>query len=400
MPFLRAFAKQDIHPAVRKWLERQANFNKESEERAKQKRLREAEIDPVEPDAKKIRESNAIVPFTGRPTNGENMEGVETPGETSTLALRAGSSSNEQGAHETPVMPHYATIGLPETMTVIIPDTIYLSVNDLDPIGAEDDLNKIEIRLNSPYSPLVNSGDLVNQTDNTAITQGVSVNMMPNSDTHPAAGTAGGVLEFPYTYTTSHKAKWLKWYEQIYDVYHVMETFYEVTIAHARAGASENIAIECLYEEDQYGATSTGNIMPSGRYHQMINWPGVKSVRVDGIGTGNAQKLPYINKFTGKWRAGQNNHNVTNDGDVKTWSATGAVPSPVYVESLHMRFFRSPLTNFAQATNSGYLGCNVQIKLYYKVQFKDLKQQFRYPRTGDEASAIDLIAPTDINQTA
>lgn len=394
-----------MDPRTKRWLERQKRLDNEARERADNKRLREAEIDPVDPDAKRLNTGNAIVPFTGNPTEPEAMEGVEGPsdgGET-TLALRAGASSSaNQGAHETPVMPHYAEIGFPETYTTIIPDTIYLSVNDLDAIGSgTDDLNKIEIRLNSPYSPMVNSGDLVSQTDNTAVATGVSVNMMPNADTQPAAGSTAGVLEFPYTFTTSHKAKWLKWWEQMYDVYHVMETHYEVTIAHARSGASEHIAIECLYEQDQYGATSSGNRMPAANYHEMINWPRIKSVRIDGIGTGNANKLPFINKIVGTWRPGQNSHNTTNDGDIKTWNTTGAVPDPVYVESLHMRFFRSPLNNFAQTTASGTLGANVQIKLYYKVQFKDLKQQFRYPRTADvAANTIDLVAPTDILQTA
>lgn len=352
------------------------------------KRLREAEIDPVDPDSKKIKQSNAIVPFTGEPTGGEQaqaMEGIKEGGGEETsgpLALRAGGQAS-QGAHETPVLPREPAYRFKETMTTVIPTTYYFSVNNLG--FAASSLNKFEIRLNSPYSSIITPSSFVEQTAGAAVATGVSITQAPDGDSNFA--TLGS---FPLTTTTNHKPQWLAYWEKIYEAYHVMETHYEITVMPARSEARTSVLV--LWEEDQYGSSSTGNIMPSSTLDEMAEWVGTKQMIIRGTADDNAMNF---GKIKSTWKPGRANRNTTNDGDVKTWNTTGAVPNPAYVESLHLRFFRGPLSSQNPAS---VIGCNVQVKISYIVQFKDLKQQFRYPLTGD--STVTLTLPTDVLKTA
>ena len=77
----------------------------------------------------------------------------------------------------------------------------------------------------------------------------------------------------------------------------------------------------------------------------------------------------------GTYKPGQAKRNITNDGDVKTWTATGTT-LPNLKEILTLNFVKHPLCHKADA-----VGCNIQIRLKYIVQYKDLKQQARYPNT-------------------
>ena len=92
--------------------------------------------------------------------------------------------------------------------------------------------------------------------------------------------------------------------------------------------------------------------------------------------------------------------NIVNDGDVKTWTkTTDGVPTTLS-EILTLNFFMDPFFNGrqqdryylnaagdmstyeAQATGANIRGAvNMEINLKYIVQFKDLRQQARYPNT-------------------
>lgn len=350
----------------------------------KKKRLRGDSGKDIEPLPKKpAKANNELVPREVFPDVNGNM--ADAPGETSAAASIMGMSSvqGNLGAHETPVIPHAPSLGFNETHTTIIPTTIYLSANKLA-TGASA-INKLEIRMNSPYNPIITPSSLVAQTAGAAIAEGLSIVPAPNDAVQPTP-----LLAFPSVYTTSHKPMWLKWWEQVYQAYTVIETQYEITIANARTTTELRPVI--YWENDTYGASSTGNIMPSGTLDEMSNW-GVQKRILAPLDADGAREGDSCTVIKGTWKPNTLTRNVVNDGDYKTWNDVGAVPSPTYVESLHLRFFNGPLTNI-----NAYGGVNIQIKLKYVVQFKDLVTVFRYPVTG--GTAVDLIAPTDILKTA
>ena len=96
----------------------------------------------------------------------------------------------------------------------------------------------------------------------------------------------------------------------------------------------------------------------------------------------------------GTYKPGQIKRNIVNDGDVKTWTKTDG-STPNLNEVLTLNFFTDPLYNARYqdvwenaaddeptATGAAIPGVvNMEIKLKYIVQFKDLKLQARYPNT-------------------
>ena len=351
------------------------------------------EIDPDAPSNKRLRSEDGAV-RRALPMEEALPEGNRKPVsnmqdtaqvEAAPQQLRIGGPSNggNAGAHETPIINVPPQIGFRETHTTIIPTTFYLSFNDIG--GAHEVLtnNKLELRMNSPYNPVITPTALVTQTGGAARGPGWSTDLAPDSSTNTTS-----LHVPPFFYTVNHKPKWLTYWEKMYQVYTVLETKYEIVLENARTAVGNNLV--CLHEDDQYGASSTGNVMPDADYGEMSNWPGTKEVFI-----GPKESEVFIGRkvISGVWKPGQNNRNVVNDNDYKTWNATGAIPSPAYVEAKHLRFFSGPMHTRRD------IDChvNMRIRLWYTVQFKDLQNVYRYPITG--GTAITQTVPTEVLQT-
>ena len=297
---------------------------------------------------------------------GPSGSGSGDPSAQVTIQARAGGgATNQFGSHETPVIWHQPDFGFKEVHTTVIPTTFYLSMNKLD--HKLTALNKLEVRMNSPYKPWVNDGSIVPQGAGAAIAEGPSVTQANNNSN---GNSASSLLSFPVTYTTSHKAQWLAWWEKVYQKYTVLETHYEITVTAANDRNTSGFVV--FEEQDAYG-TSGGNIMPDGDLDEMADWRDVKRHYIDGS-KARDNRMDSI-KIKGVWKPNQVTRNAFNDGDIQTWINTGAIPgSPAYVESLHLRFFKAPFdsTNIAAGTLTPAWGVNVQVKLRYIVQFRDL----------------------------
>ena len=142
----------------------------------------------------------------------------------------------------------------------------------------------------------------------------------------------------------------------------------------------------CATQFDTYSstATSTGNVMPQTNYSEVRAYKNIKWYPIEG---GKKQVIK------GVYRPGQAKRNIINDGDVKTWTATGIAPTTLQ-EILTLNFWCDPFFNCADhqwggtdvmdpnATITTARGAvNMEINLKYIVQFKDLKLQARYPNT-------------------
>ena len=118
-------------------------------------------VDPTNHNGKRGRDNT---PTEGEITQAEGKTRrvhIDTPQRPALMEEPAAllASGTQASGKETPVVWHSPSIGFTETHTTIIPTVFYLSANLLG--HASTDENKVEIRLNSPYNPLVNSGDLV-----------------------------------------------------------------------------------------------------------------------------------------------------------------------------------------------------------------------------------------------
>ena len=95
----------------------------------------------------------------------------------------------------------------------------------------------------------------------------------------------------------------------------------------------------------------------------------------------------------GTWTPTTCKHNVLNDSDIDTWSATGALPTSGHLEHLIVRFKRDWQTR----SRKHYLCANVYLHLRYTVQFKELSENIMYPGPENTSSTI-LTYATDVTQ--
>lgn len=305
----------------------------------------------------------------------------------------------QNGTGETPVNlnTRYELGVFTETRTVILPIRFGVSFNILDNNGMDG--NVLKIRLNSPYN-ILRDTNFVNQTAGSTTVTGTSTNQA-------SAGLTNGSSLYPFettlipstapTSTTSGSGVvahanatpgWLQWYEKMYESYHTIETQYRLTYVNPDAAIGRRSVV---YEDhDVYTASSTGNIMPVDAYTLYMNsvWKGVKRTII--AERNNSTNEPWIKQMSGTWKPGVWSKNTINSEEVKAWYPTGAEPTPQWVENLVI----GACTDEHNTANSNL---NVFVELRYIVQFKDLKQSFRYPI--HTASTIALNTPGDVIQT-
>lgn len=352
----------------------------------------------------------------------EEMKGDDPMPEAS-LAARAGTSSSgsSQVSKETPISSYPSiSYGLPETHTCILPHTTWLTAVGLSKSAGLP----LKIRMNSPYDMInVDIGTygttdgtrknnpeflagLINPDNRTQNAQKFPETTWENAQVTPVGPYAG------------ERPQWRDYYAKIYDYYTVLGCEYEIimynplqmrhvkpwtlptttsTSAPAVTYLVDNGAYctDCVaaIEYDTYSATATttGNVMPVASY---ADTRAFKNIRWEVIKGGQKAVI------RGHYKPGDAKRNIVNDGDVKTWTATGSAP-PTLTEILNVSFFQDPFFNAQNAetfssalvpTSTGGIITGtimMEINLKYIVQFKDLKLQARYPN-GATASAQDI----------
>ena len=97
-----------------------------------------------------------------------------------------------------------------------------------------------------------------------------------------------------------------------------------------------------VYEQmDTYSdtATTTGNVMPLTNQAEILAFKNVKEHKVNYNKAGVNNNITIIE---GTYKPGQAKRNIVNDGDVKTWTATGTT-LPNLKEILTLNFVKHPM---------------------------------------------------------
>ena len=275
-----------------------------------------------------------------------------------------------------PQTPHY---GLPDTTTVILPYTQYITVVT-NPTYNDNTIN-FELRLNSPYDCFKTGTN--NQTDGGPIGAG-------RYRVKPGTGTTWPNPAQPYPIQTSadpnqsEAPQWRDYFAKIYDVYSVLGVEYEITYHHPRSGRNSDMAV--AYGINSSSNANAGRIFPDARMHDMEYWPDLKWLVVKDQNDGKSDDSYAVIK--GYYIPGSAKRNTQNDEDVKTWTKVTELPSL----NEELRCHHSPAA-FNNATGSIAVMCKIQLK--YIVQFKDKKQSIRYPASQ---SAFAINIPTDIKR--
>lgn len=305
------------------------------------------------------------------------------------VEMAAASSSNDSGSKvskETPILQGQSpSYGLQETHTTICPfdgwfSVINPSITFATPIVAE-------FRLTSPLDPFTKN--LSNTVQAAAWTAGL--NNVPWNGALTRSTTAQGPAEFPILTpagaSATDKAGWFAYWAKIYEYYTVLSCEYHIKIHNPSELGSNDLLMGFDFNTYSDTATATGNKTPQDatltemQAFKHIQWKNIRSSYQNGDNG--------LTSIRGTYYPGMAARNISNDGDVKTWSLTTAQPS--FKEFLTLYFYRAPLNyqNNDYASGGKATGCNVQYTMKYIIQFKDLRVQARYP----------TAAGTDISQT-
>lgn len=351
------------------------------------------------------------------------QEQQDEPMEMATMSRQAGPSGSNQVAKETPIIIATPSYGLQETHTTILPWTGYITAAGLNKRTPQ----QLKIRMNTPWDMLDATTNEIGSTDGAYITtKGLYNRQIDTTGKFSTSNESRYPVELPNNATTANeRPAWRDYWSRLYEYYTVLGCEYEIILynpvqvkdvrlivaqeqkrfvtgptTHTFPAIQQfidcgyyNSDCVCAIQYDTYSstATSTGNVMPTTNYEEIRAYPGIKWYPIKG---GQKQVIK------GTYRPGQAKRNVVNDGDVKTWTKTSEGVPTSLSEILTLNFFMDPffnarqqdryflnaagdvVTNDAQATGSNIRGAvNMEINLKYIVQFKDLRQQARYPNT-------------------
>ena len=316
-------------------------------------------ISPVKPMAKRLR-------------SGDDSEVAEVESAAKSQQMIAGSNGGIKGlTQETPVSYHAPEYGLPETYTVLQPMNIWFTAAVLDkatPVECTIRLNSpidvVASTLASPVAGAVMTKGLFNQPAQNLTSWPGTPDLYPSGDT----GVVPTGVETP---------GWRLYFEQLYDVYTVLGVQWKLVCQNVSTTLHNNVLLGIGY--NSYGASDTSGMFPSTpKQRDILRW---KDVQFHIAKAQHTDEETLV--VTGTYRPGQNKRNVTNDADVTTWSKSGV--HPTFREELMIYFYRHGM---AKGLNSLHINCHLELK--YIVQYKDLKQQIRYPTAGATAIAQSL----------
>ena len=373
-----------------------------------------------EPDTQEaINSLREIIPENMQDTNGNGDEPQVA------AARSAGGGGPNGVSKETPISLATPSYGLQETHTTILPWTGWITVASIDkstPVQVAIRLNGIWDMVDGTMPAAVNPG--------APMTKGIYFDPAGSDGLNSVASVQYPTRFAPSTATVTERPQWRDFWASIYDYYTVLGCEYEIivtnptnhydsvilngpdTAAYGETATATNMgavdlapAVQvpiqlsanavCAVHIDTNSTltTTTGNVMPQTNYREVRYFKNIRWERInDKHGT---------NIIRGTYKPGQAKRNIVNDGDVKTWTRTTAtvpangepVQTPNLREILTLNFWQDPLNN----TNKP-VSLNIEMNLKYIVQFKDLKQQARYPNRITTDQDITLTLSKD--QTA
>lgn len=337
--------------------------------------------------------------FDNLQASDQMSEAMDVVDEGATAAARASSGGAGNPVSKETEVSTYPNLsyGLPETHTCILPWTGWLSVAKLKTSGPV----QIRIRMNSPADML----DCQTNDSSVGIQKGIYNQPIKEDGTLATAIDIDGV-SFPETFTsnssadTKERPAWRAYFGALYEYYTVLGCEYKITINNPVSNIGASVIVGTQFDSYSDTAGQTGNVMPQTALSQMMTY---KNIKWDIIQYSRSE-VPNRNNavISGRYTPGQVKRNIQNDGDVKTWTSTGARDlqgtntdswaTPTLKDFLTLNFYKAPL-GFHATT-----GCNIQFELKYIVQFKDLRQQARYPNTA--TTDQDIVQTLNESTTA
>lgn len=319
---------------------------------------------------------------------GDSAGPVHGPETEVQAAARAGGGGGPNGvSKETPISSYPSlTYGVQETHTTILPWVFWtgmaLDKNTATPL-------QMKIRLNSIYDMIDNTIVAAPADDTTFSVQGFVNKKVGFNGKTPYSGN-GFPVQPTAAASTTERSQWRDYWAQLYQYYTVLGCEYEVIMVnpignHDTVNGTANLRVYggdiiCAEQIDTYSdtAAATGNVMPLTTLVEVMNYKNIKWHKIQANGNGN--NLGNTTIIKGRYTPGSVKRNIVNDGDVKTWTATTI--QPTLKEFLTLNFWPHPLSAGTA------FGLNIQVRLKYIVQWKDLVAQARYPNSLNATGVV------------
>jgi hypothetical protein len=293
------------------------------------------------------------------------------------MTAPAGSIADTSGrTSETPVsIPPTITYGLQDTHTTILPCCFYFSIINLDVTTP----TTMCLRLNT-FNNIIDTGSAEIKNSINANTSRQVINYKAIDTTYSAAVLSGNMATTltPYPWIFAENGDPEVWYRQyfteMYSYYTVLGCEYEITYFNPRSGGRHNLV---AYTIETTGTTDSTRLPTDASLQDLQAF---KQVRYENVGSrDNSTIVPYT-IIKGTYKPGTAKRDVSNDGDVKLWTQTAGNATPSYKEVLQLMHYVAPLSSASSETPtiSGH-NLQVQVRMKYIVQFKQLKQGIKYP---------------------
>lgn len=332
--------------------------------------------------------------FSPYPKRTKNLRSVDDitfktlslPNSTSRAQMENQGSGNDAGIKETPVddvwnvqrgLPNYQFATLPYLASQLMVRTVWA--------------DQLSFRMTSPYDP--------NRSGYTSeLPQVVADVNIGTGTTSVPDDTAVEGAQVP--------ARWFNYYAQLYKYYHVVATRWHLTLINY---TTQNLYVHQYYSNgvDRPPTASNMDMLCWGDVYSHLVGPVAHAITSQGVVEKNDVNINNLNDedsgafqtavnyetgnhvtskgasnvlvMSGEYRTGDYTRDIHLDSQVENWSSTSA--NPLLPEHLHFRI-RPQLESIGVNDTFNYnipLKYEVQVKIEYLVEFKELRDGLKYP---------------------
>ena len=319
-------------------------------------------------------------------TKKQKTDETTTQPEAQRMALTSsvGLADTQGRTSETPVtIPPTITYGLQETHTTILPMIGWFSTPNL---ALAYTPTTFSFSLNSIYD--IMSGDI-----KAATTLNACWIKKCGETSYNGGATTGYTFpsEFANDSWASMKPWWRDTWEKLYMYYAVLGVEYEIVISNPGIGGRKSLVAYTVQTSGSNANTSV-SLPTNVPLKELYGMKNIQFKEVSGRDNADDNKN-NVQIIRGTYKPGTALRDISNDGDVKLWSKTDetgtAGASPPYKEYMQVMSYIHPLATAGSDADGaidagGYSSIhqNIQLRLKYIVQFKQLRANARFPIDG------------------
>lgn len=344
--------------------------------------------------------ASQMLALTNTPTS-TNMEDT-----TMALALNAppNGGATQNDTRIDPIPPSHP---FHDTTTAILNFRGALSSNDITQDADFNGPTYFKIRMNTPVTPFAETTAYVAQVAFNEPVQGLSLTHVGRYASKDDTGPDSEKLVhrpllshvMPIVLASAEPSM-LAYYEKLYEAYTVLKVDWKITCeVPCHIQQSDGAVLMAAHHNPTFPGKAavhnfisyevTGDSISPNYYSKGLNVGNM--VKLIGFSEEGIVDVNDSRVFTGTWYPGKIKHNVLNDSDIDTWTATGSAPSSGHLEHLIVH----PKASLATNTLAN-ICANYYIELYYTVQYKNLDSRVKFPYAADPP--IEMNFPDDLTQ--